>query len=125
MLEVATSRSEVDSVSDTSTLEWDHEPFETFQARVLKLCETALPSSCGTTSVQRMQGGGFNRIIGISVTSSDAGKHASVEQYILRVLRFEWTQLERDLAPLELLGQRTQIPIPPIQRRKMFCKVLI
>ncbi|CAI7581210.1 unnamed protein product [Penicillium bialowiezense] len=94
--------SEIDSVSDSSTLVYDHEPFETFQARALKLCETALGAASGKTSIERMQGGG------------DAGERPALEQYILRIPRLEVSQLGRDLAPLQLLRQRSQIPIPEV-----------
>ena len=109
-----TPGSDDDAASDSSTLVYDHEPFETFQARVLKLCETSLTPARGTTSIERMQGGGFNRIIGVTVTSSNAGEHDTVKQYILRIPRFEAAQLDRDLAPLQLLRQRSKIPNPEV-----------
>lgn len=109
--EVASPELEVESQSDSSTLVYDHEPFETFQARALKLCQTVLPPADGKISIERMHGGGFNRIIGVSVVSDE---DPVVGQYILRVPRFEAAQLDCDLAPLQLLRQRSQIPIPDI-----------
>ncbi|KAJ5570148.1 uncharacterized protein N7459_009578 [Penicillium hispanicum] len=109
--EVVTPGSEVDSQSDSSTVVYDHEPFEAFQARVLKLCQTVLVPASGKISIERMRGGGFNRIIGVVVTSSE---HRAVNQYILRVPRFEGAQIDRDLAPLQLLRQRPQIQSPDV-----------
>ena len=93
---VTTARSELESESeadadlgsesDSSTVVYDHEPFEAFKARVLELCQTVLAPSSGGISIERVRGGGFNRIIGISIASNE-GPAAS--QYILRVPRFE------------------------------------
>lgn len=58
-----------------------------------------------------MHGGGFNRIIGVSVTSNES---PAVSQYILRIPRFEAAQLDRDLAPLQLLRQQSEIKIPHV-----------
>lgn len=69
--EVASPELEVESQSDSSTLVYDHEPFETSQARALKLCQTVLPPADGKISIERMHGGGFNRIIGVSVVSDE------------------------------------------------------
>jgi hypothetical protein len=69
--EITTPESEVESEFGSSTVVYDHEPFETFKARVLELCQTVLAPSNGKILVERMQGGGFNRIIGVSLTSSE------------------------------------------------------
>jgi len=109
--EVATPESEVESESDPSTVVYNHEPFETFKTRALELCQTVLAPSNGEISIERMHGGGFNRIIGVSVTTSES---PAVSQYILRVPRFEVAQLDRDLAPLQLLRQRSKIKVPDV-----------
>jgi len=109
--EVEASEVEAESQSDSSTVVYDHEPFETFKARVLELCQTVLAPSNSEISIERMHGGGFNRIIGVSVTSSES---PAVSQYVLRVPRFEVAQLNRDLAPLQLLHQRSKIKIPNV-----------
>jgi aminoglycoside phosphotransferase (APT) family kinase protein len=70
-----------------------------------------LAPSNSEISIERMHGGGFNRIIGVSITNS---KIPTVNQYVLRVPRFEVAQLDRDLAPLQLLRQRSKIKIPDI-----------
>ncbi|TAQ90605.1 hypothetical protein B7494_g1058 [Chlorociboria aeruginascens] len=98
--EVATPKSEVESESDSSTVFYDHEPFETFSARGLELCQTVPAPSNSQISIERMHEGGFNRIIGVSITTNES---LAVSQYILRIPRFEVAQLNRDLAPLQLL----------------------
>lgn len=94
------SELELESESDSSTVVYDHESFETFKARVLELCQTVLAPSSSQISIERLRGGGFNRIIGISIISNES---PAASQYILRVPRFEAAQLDRDLAPLQLL----------------------
>ncbi|CZT49760.1 uncharacterized protein RSE6_10649 [Rhynchosporium secalis] len=53
---------------------------------------------------------GFNRIIGIDLVSN---KSATC-RYIIRVPRFEAAQLDRDLAPLQLLQHRSNLRIPEV-----------
>lgn len=69
------------------------------------------PPSNGKISMERMHGGGFNRIIGVSITTSES---PAISQYILRIPRFENARLDHDLAPLQLLRQRSKIKIPDI-----------
>ena len=59
---------------------------ETFKARVLELCQKVLAPSNSDISIERIHGGGFNKVIGISVTSSES---PTISQYITRVPRFE------------------------------------
>ncbi|PMD41799.1 hypothetical protein L207DRAFT_565571 [Hyaloscypha variabilis F] len=58
-----------------------------------------------------MHGGGFNRIVGIFVTSSES---PTASQYVLRVPRFDASRLDRDLAPLQLLRRRSKIKVPEV-----------
>lgn len=102
---------ETDSESDSSTADYDHEPFETFKVKALELCSTVLAPSHGKISVEQMHGGGFNRITGVSVCGSEG---SAASQYILRVPRFQDAQLDRDLAPLELLRRRSKTRIPRV-----------
>lgn len=101
---------EAESDSDSSTVVYDQEPFETFQARVLELSQYVLGVN-GNISVERMHGGGFNRIIGVSVAGNE---RPTASQYILRIPLFEAAQLDRDLAPLQLLRERSKIQIPHV-----------
>ena len=69
------------------------------------------PLNRGEISVERTRGGGFNRIIGISVASIES---PTFSQYILRTPRFETTQPDHDLAPLQLLRQRSKLRVPQV-----------
>ncbi|KAJ5730045.1 uncharacterized protein N7483_004553 [Penicillium malachiteum] len=100
-----------DSQSESSTLIYSQEPFETFQKRVIELCQHLFDTSSGEISIERLQGGGFNRITGVSVVKSNEEPPVSI-QYILRVPRFEIVELDYDIAPLKLLRQESSIPVP-------------
>ncbi|OJJ46471.1 hypothetical protein ASPZODRAFT_142285 [Penicilliopsis zonata CBS 506.65] len=104
------------SQSDSSTLVYSQEPFETFKLRALKLCEAVLGAAAsGEVSIERMRGGGFNRVIAVSVAGHEDGNQESVvKQYILRIPRFEIRQIVDDLAPLQLLRQESTIQIPHV-----------
>ncbi|KAL5323622.1 hypothetical protein ACEPPN_008161 [Leptodophora sp. 'Broadleaf-Isolate-01'] len=104
--------SDFEAASDTSTVVYDQEPFETFQARVLQLCQTAFPPLVsGETTLERLRGGGFNRIIGISVIAMES---PTPKEYILRIPRFDAAQVKHELAPLKLLHQRGDLAVPEV-----------
>lgn len=63
----------------TSTVEYDQEKFETYQHKVAQLCRDI--GCVDPVNIQRMKGGGFNRIIGLSIPSSN-------KEWILRIPRF-------------------------------------
>ena len=103
------STSDSEYKSDSSTIVNDHEPFETFKTRVFQLFQDVFgPISDKELSIERLRGGGFNKIIGVSIAKSPA------RQYILRVPRFEAAQLNRDLGPLYLLGRQSDVPVPKV-----------
>ncbi|KAL5116297.1 hypothetical protein ACEQ8H_005855 [Pleosporales sp. CAS-2024a] len=55
-------------VSETSTVAFEHEPYSTFQDKVFELCKVLFPNkSAQDIELERMQGGSFNRIIGITL----------------------------------------------------------
>lgn len=83
--EPAITESEGGSKSDSSTAVYDHEPFETIKARALEVCHQVLGPSHGEISIEQMHGGGFNRIVGTSVISSES---STTSQYVLCILQF-------------------------------------
>ena len=130
--------------TNTSTIEFGHEPFETYQLRVKELCSmlwntyperSRLNRLLGTRVVERLRGtrivqswlqappkdflinrlrgGGFNRIIAINVV--DSNKVHSIP-FILRVPRFDDAKPERELAPLRYVGQHTSIPVAKVHK---------
>lgn len=89
------------SQRSSSTVLYSHEPLETYQHRVVDLCLAVLDK--GSPTVERLQGGGFNRIIGLRLPGCD---------YILRVPRYDDASMSHDVGPLELLRHHPGIPAP-------------
>ncbi|OQD78287.1 hypothetical protein PENDEC_c001G05364 [Penicillium decumbens] len=89
--------------SDTSTLTFGQEPFETFQHRAVELCNTVLDK--GSPTVERLRGGGFNRVLGLHLPNCE---------YILRIPRYLEGSMPYDIAPLKLLENYPEIPAPTI-----------
>jgi hypothetical protein len=101
-----------DAESDSSSVVYDHEPFETFRNRVLELAQTLwATSSADDIEIERMAGGGFNRIIGISRKVSG---YEGSDQYVLRIPRLDAANLDRDVAALYFVSQLGGIPIPDV-----------
>ncbi|KAG8530877.1 uncharacterized protein KY384_004234 [Bacidia gigantensis] len=63
-----------------------------------------------TFQIERLEGGSFNRIIGVAINDSDKSK------FVLRIPRFEFARPARDAAILRYVRQRyPQIPVPEIE----------
>ncbi|KAI8963091.1 kinase-like domain-containing protein [Daldinia sp. FL1419] len=101
--------------SDSSTVMWDHEEFETFQLTVLVFAlNDVWPNTWfNDITIERMQGGGFNRIIGMTRRGYSCLDCKEV-RYILRLPRFEDSQVDRDVANLRFLERHTEIPVPRV-----------
>jgi len=103
-----------DSESDSSSVVYDHEPFATFRLRVLELTQSLwVGASPNEIAIERMAGGGFNRIIGISRA---IGSQEEKIQYVLRVPRFEAAQLDREIAVLQFMRRYSELPVPEVVR---------
>jgi hypothetical protein len=77
------------AVSETSTLTYSQEPFSTYQSKVSDLCESiglGRPSS-----ILRMHGGYYNRVIGLDFVGSD------LPSCVIRIPRFESDEQEREI----------------------------
>ena len=105
---------ESDAESQTSTIEFSHTPFEAFQHQVLALVKQTVwvDSATAEITVERLAGGGYNRIIGI--TRQDQDKTNTTTSYILRVPRFHSAQVENDVAALLLVQRYSEIPAPRV-----------
>lgn len=90
--------------SSDETVYWSHEPFDTFQHRVVDLCRTVLSQENPT--LERLKGGSWNLVIGILLPGG--------ERYILRIHRYERGQMCYDIAPSLLLRQHPAIPAPTL-----------
>ena len=123
--------------SDTSTLRYDQEPYRLFKSRVEGLCQVLWPAqqSFGQSwansriarligankllsifappkqepLIERLRGGDYNRIIGITLPSSKRGDHIG-RSFILRVPRWDRGQTDKLVATLEYLRQNSSIP---------------
>lgn len=127
--------------TETSTIEFGHEPYETYQQRVKDLCRSLWPDSArrlrvnsllsgrvvgllhGTKflqsvwparefSIERLRGGGFNRVIAITITSTNRQEPTRL---ILRVPRFDDAKPEREVGILRYVAQHTSIPVAKIR----------
>ncbi|KAK0610550.1 hypothetical protein B0T17DRAFT_544888 [Bombardia bombarda] len=99
-------------VSQSLTVEWEHEPFGTFQSRVLGLALGKIwpDAHSDEVVVDRMRGGGYNRIIGLARQYRDG----SETQYILRIPRLDEARVSDDIAVLRFVQQNTKIPVPEV-----------
>lgn len=68
--------------------------------------------------IERLRGGGFNRIIGITIKHS---RDEEPTQLILRVPRFEDTRPDREVAVLRFIRQYTSIPVPEVKYMDFTC----
>ena len=123
--------------SKTSTLGYDQEPYHLFKSRVENLCQVLWPPqhsfrqswassklakwigankflslfapSQQPPLIERLQGGAYNRITGITLPSSKRGEHGG-RSFILRVPRWDRGETDRVVATLEYLRQNSSIP---------------
>ncbi|KAF2128996.1 hypothetical protein P153DRAFT_431812 [Dothidotthia symphoricarpi CBS 119687] len=96
------------TTSTTSTTQWAHEPFTTFHPRVLSLAHTLWPlAPPSSITIERMQGGGYNRIIGIAIPSLGVN-------CVLRIPRMDAARLDRDVAALRYVGDMGGVPVPRV-----------
>ena len=129
--------SRISDRSETSTLRYGHEPFESFKGRVESLCHQvwistpvssrlkdqlarflrwnitrkSKPSKQLRFDFERMAGG-YNRIIGIDVVDESSGHR---KRYIVRVPRWKGiARPDRDVAILEYVRKHSSIPIPTV-----------
>ena len=126
------------SVSQTSTEEYCQNPFEEFSLQVKELCEqfwmaqpkpennddsasaahNGIPSIAGPLgpkkfTLERMNGGGFNRVIGIDI-ADPRGESVRPSRLVLRVPRFVHARPDRDVATLRFVRKYTSIPVPEV-----------
>ena len=102
--------------SDTSSVIYSHEPFATFQRRVLALAQKGIWADAAPhdITVERLAGGGYNRIIGLTRQVREKEKPDAKIQYILRIPRFYAAQVDRDVAALLFVHRYTKIPAPRV-----------
>ncbi|KAL8667766.1 MAG: hypothetical protein Q9168_007188 [Polycauliona sp. 1 TL-2023] len=101
------------NVSYTSSVEWNHDTWSVYVHRVHQLCRQLWPSASEDEEfiVEKLQGGSYNRIIGIDTPPSTGAAHGS---YILRIPRFEFAQQAREMAIIRYVRQHSSIPTAEI-----------
>ncbi|KAI1661105.1 kinase-like domain-containing protein [Daldinia decipiens] len=99
----------------TSTVAWGQEAFDTFQFNVLSFALNNIwpDAILDDIIIERLRGGGFNRIIGLTRKGSSRTNSAEV-QYIIRIPRYKNAPVDRDVATLEFLERHTKISIPNV-----------
>lgn len=137
--------------SIASTIRYDHEPFSTFAIRVKHLVDQVMPAKTsflykiGKTylaqmlrsksgaayrlfpdepaiEIKRLRGGGFNRVLGISLHNYAGAawdlRSRNEDQMILQIPRHDESRPDRDIATLAFVKQHLpDIPIPePVQK---------
>lgn len=132
----SSSASSLSSHSGTSNFMYEQESWDVYRGRVEKLCDTLWPSpnsighrcskslqrsklfrtlvrSTQAPLIERLKGGSYNRITGITLPSS-YGQES--QELILRTPREENEEArpDRDVALLDDVRQRTTIPVPAI-----------
>ena len=102
-----------DSVhSQTSTLEYGHESFETFHDKVESLCRTLWPDSTIEFKIERGPGGSYNRIIAIAIHKSHSP--TATQKLILRIPRFDDARIDRETAAVRFVRQNSNLAVPKI-----------
>ncbi|KAK5657166.1 hypothetical protein OQA88_3223 [Cercophora sp. LCS_1] len=90
------SLSSASGQSDSSSVVYQHEPFLTFAKRILDLAATLWPHS--EFCVERLPGGGFRRIIGLTRRTPAAGADDGETHLIVRMPRFESAKVDDEVA---------------------------
>lgn len=131
------SSSDSDSLtvqSESSTIVYGHESFEQFQSKALAFAQSSVWPHADPNdkiTVERLCGGGFNRVIGLALISSSGKEHNAIEnqrtktwapdkvaEYILRIPRFHYSRVDDDVAALlfvkRLPAAEHMIPVPEV-----------
>ena len=135
------NESENDAVSETNTVIYGQEPFETIQHKVVALAAKIFRRSPRDITVHEMKGGSFNRVIGVSIaqkakkftlawflfpclSARKKKKAAQSKSYVVRVPRTRYEDedgakdmaedMEREVSILKTVGSRLPLPIPKV-----------
>ncbi|KAH7394887.1 hypothetical protein DE146DRAFT_616157 [Phaeosphaeria sp. MPI-PUGE-AT-0046c] len=119
-----------DSISEASTVAYEHEPFETFRHKVAELM--AEKFNCDSTAIrtEHISGGSFNRIIGVEVHEAVPKRgscfdwaykllrkllgKSDFQAYIVRIARGDMDDLDCQIATLKTVGARLPFSTPEV-----------
>lgn len=129
-----TSASDSDSDCDSSvasTIEFRHETFPTFQAKVSQLATAIFPHvDPSHITTEHIKGGSFNRVVGITIATPSPKKFSLPwfryllpgcfsrqkvkvpRKFVVRIPRYDSTGMDRDISVMEFVGPRLCFPIP-------------
>ncbi|KAH5246804.1 hypothetical protein HBI29_095240 [Parastagonospora nodorum] len=123
---------ENDVSSETSSIRYDHEPFETFREKIGAVAAELLDTEVNCIDVERMKGGSSNRVVGFQAHALKTKRHCSnwlqkclrifqrgqtqavPDKYIVRISRYDSKDLERQLAILKVAKDRLPLPVPEV-----------
>ena len=125
--EASGSNSTFSRASFNPTVDGGETPFEEFAWSVQQLCKKFWPADYEEVTITRLDGGSFNRIVGLSVKPSLAltGKTAPAlpdtkshedrsEHYILRISRDDDSDVADHIMVLFYIRTHTSLPIPRV-----------
>ncbi|KAI1108296.1 hypothetical protein F5Y14DRAFT_445566 [Nemania sp. NC0429] len=119
--DAVSDHSDSSDTSDSSTVVYGHEPFVTFESRVRDLAQKIWPdASPFDITVERLPGGGYNRIIGLAkkttslLEADEPSGGPDTLQYIVRLPRFDSSNVRNDVAALHFVKRFTTIPAPEV-----------
>ena len=98
--------------SQTSTLQYGHECFDTFRAKVESLCRTLWTDPTLEFKIERGPGGSYNRIIVITILKSHSP--TASHHFILRIPRFDGARIDREITTLRFVRWKTGLPVPDV-----------
>jgi hypothetical protein len=126
-----------DELSTTSTEEYNQEPFKSFHEKIKALCADLWPDlHPDSFRVTRMNGGGFNRIIGITIDPprkqvswcqkwyntvlsylriKTLSESTAPEDLVIRIPRSPNAWVEHEIGVINFLNHNSIIPVPSIK----------
>ncbi|KAL8646574.1 MAG: hypothetical protein Q9210_006057 [Variospora velana] len=99
------------NISPTSTDTYEQVPYAQYIPAVRELCQKLWPSASGEFVLERLKGGSFNRVIGI--TAPDPVTRVPTK-YVLRISRFLYARPDCEVAIHRYVQEHTPIPTADI-----------
>ena len=102
-----------DNSSETPSIIYSHQTLETYKEKVELLLASLFSHDVASQAVlSRLQGGSYNRIIGVSIPTGSDPECCISEEFILRVPRFEAADVQTESSLLIASPQNASRPIP-------------
>jgi hypothetical protein len=120
-----------DANSETSTIRYEQEPFETFRIKVAEAVAKVFHCDTANVHTEHMKGGSSNRVVGMTICPTKLrhcfgwlqklartvmGKPASrtSDSYVLRMARGESDDLDQQIAILKMVASKLSLPTPQV-----------